>query len=125
MLYSRNDVLPAIGGEHSRFQALRFCSCECTTGGAEEIFRVRCRLRRKDAVHCTDQFNEFIDSLVARAGGELLVLRGPLELIEHHVLALIAPMKVEHVLEQRAQLLARSDALLEVRLNEQFDMTRE
>ncbi|MCY1388824.1 hypothetical protein D9M71_36060 [compost metagenome] len=37
--------------------------------------------------------------------------------------AFILPVKLEDVLEQWAQLLARGDALYVVRLNEQFDMT--
>jgi hypothetical protein len=53
------------------------------------------------------------------------MLRRPFQLVNHHVLALIPPMEQKHIPEQRAQLFARSDALLVVSLHEQLDVTRE
>ena len=55
VLYTGYDVLPAIGGEHGRLDLLRFHLREGTTGGAEEILRVRFRLRSQNAVHGADQ----------------------------------------------------------------------
>ncbi|MNM88266.1 hypothetical protein D3C81_1004740 [compost metagenome] len=77
----------------------------------------------QDRVDGRHQGNQIVHGLVALGRGEFRVLRLPLQFIEYDVAAFILPVKLEDVLEQWAQLLARGDALYVVRLNEQLDMT--
>ena len=68
-------------------------------------------LHLRNAVHRSDQFDELVDGPVALRRCHFAVVAHPLELIENRVLALLFPVKEEHVLEPLGELGIAIDAL--------------
>ena len=90
-----------------------------------EVPGVGLGLRLQDAVHRSHQLDELVDGPVALRRRHFAVVAHQLELVENRVLALLFPVKEEHVLEQLGELGIVSDALEIVRLREQLDIQRQ
>src|SRR5262249_60887269 len=91
---------------------------------AREVSRVGFGLSLQDAVHRSDQIDEFVDRPLALLSRQLSVVAHPLELIEDGVLALLPPVIEENVLEKLGEAVVWFDALAIVELREKLDIER-
>src|SRR5580765_5329218 len=111
VLDSGDDVLPPISSQQRGGNPSRLRSREAAPCVAEEIVSVHLGLRLQYAVDGGHQANQIVYCLVALHLRKRGVFIGPLQFIEYNVLALVPPVEFEYVLEQRAQILMRRDAL--------------
>src|SRR6266700_4408307 len=125
VLYAGDNVLPAICTQQAGLEDFLLLRAEAPPGNRQEVVRIRSGLRLKNAVNSSKQGDKVVHAAIALGGVQACVLGSPFELVELHMLALVLPMIVEYILEQRAQLLSRRDALIVVRLHEQLDVAGE